>query len=390
MRRVLGVVTSARSDFGLLLPLIQAAQADPAFEVQVYATGMHFSRRHGFTLDEILAAGLEPALIRVPVARSDDGALAVGRAIGAGVAAFAEALSLGHPDLLVVMGDRYDMFPAVLAALPLTLPVAHLAGGELTEGVIDDAIRHAVTKLSHLHFPTLPAYAQRLMRLGEEPWRITVTGEPGLDVLNTFPFQDRAPLFAELGLDPNQAVTLFTFHPETLAPEAIDHTIAEVLAAAHQSSGQLLLTYPNADPGAERIIAALEAFITTRPGCRLVPHLGRARYLNWLRQADAMAGNSSSGIVEAASFQLPVINIGTRQSGRLAPRNVLSVATERTAIAAAWRQALSPDFRAGLAGLVNPYGDGHAVPRILERLKTQPLGTALMTKRFYEADSAGF
>jgi UDP-hydrolysing UDP-N-acetyl-D-glucosamine 2-epimerase len=382
--RTLGFVTSARSDFGLLLPLIQAAAAEPGLRVVVYATGMHFSPRHGHSLDEIVGAGLEPVLVRVPVAPEDDSPQAIGKAIGRGVAAFAGVLAMVPPDLLVVMGDRYDMLPAVLAALPLTLPVAHLAGGELTEGVIDDAIRHAVTKLSHLHFPTLPAYADRLMRLGEEPWRITVTGEPGLDVLRTLAVPPRAAVLGGLGLDPDRPVTVFTLHPETLAPAATGRAVAEVLAAAAEMPGQMVLTYPNGDTAADLIVAAIERFAADRPGCRVVPHLGRTRYLHLLHHAACMVGNSSSGIVEAASFRLPVVDIGQRQGGRLAPANVLRVAAERAAVAAAWRQALSPAFRAGLEALVNPYGDGHAVPRILARLRQEELGPRLLVKRFHE------
>ena len=387
--RKLGFVTSARSDFGLLLPLIRAALAESSLAVTVYATGMHFSRSHGHTLDEIIEAGLESRLIRVPVSRLDDSPGAMAMAIGHGTAAFAAALTAAPvPDLLVVMGDRYDMLPAVLAALPLTLPVAHLAGGELTEGVIDDAIRHAVTKFSHLHFPTLPVYAERLMRLGEEPWRITVTGEPGLDTLSGFVFRERTALFAELGLDPGLPVSVFTFHPETLSPAATVTAIGEVLAAAAEMPGQLVLTYPNADTAADRIIAALEAFAANRsanrPRCLVIPHLGRDRYLHLLHHAACMVGNSSSGIVEAASFRLPVVDIGTRQGGRLAPANVLRVPAERQAVAAAWHQALSPEFRAGLAGLVNPYGDGRAVPRILARLVNETLDSRLLIKRFYD------
>ncbi|MEI8395099.1 MAG: UDP-N-acetylglucosamine 2-epimerase [Rhodospirillaceae bacterium] len=385
MPRHLGFVTSARSDFGLLLPLIRAARADDAFTVTVFATGMHFSVTHGDSFTEILEAGLEPVTVRVPVERDRAATVALAAAIGRGTVAFADALTARRPDLLVVMGDRYDMLPAVLAALPLTIPVAHLAGGELTEGVIDDAIRHAVTKFSHLHFPTMPDYAARLLRLGEEPWRVTVTGEPGLDVLRDFHFRERADLFAELKLDPLQPVSVFTLHPETLSPEATGRAVAEVLAAAAAMPGQILMTYPNADTGADTIIVALEAFAAACPDrCVVVPHLGRTRYLHLLHHAACMVGNSSSGIVEAASFQLPVVDIGARQGGRLAPRNVLRVPAEQNAVAAAWRQAVSPEFRDGLAGLDNPYGDGHAVPRILDRLKNVELGPRLLIKRFYE------
>ncbi len=385
--RTLGFVTSARSDFGLLRPLIEAAAADPRLRTVVYATGMHFSHAHGHSLDEIREAGFDP--VPVPVERTDDGPRAMAEAIGRGVTAFASALTATPPDLLVVMGDRYDMMPAVLAALPLTIPVAHLAGGERTEGVIDDAIRHAVTKMSHLHFPTLPDYARRLMRLGEEPWRITVTGEPGLDVLRDFPFKSRAEVLGELGLESGQPVCVFTFHPETLSPAATGAAIAEVLAAAAAMPSQLVLTYPNGDTSADVIIAAIEAFGADRPGCRVVPHLGRTRYLHLLRHAAAMIGNSSSGIVEAASFGLPVVDIGERQAGRLAPANVLRVPAERAAVATAWRRALSTAFRMGLQDLINPYGDGHAVPRILTRLAEEELGPRLLIKRFYEGPNSG-
>ncbi len=381
-QRTLGFVTSARSDFGLLRPLIEAAAADPRLRPVVYATGMHFSRDHGYSLGEIIEAGLEP--VPVPVERSGDGALTLALAIGRGVTAFAEVLSAAPPDLLVVMGDRYDMMPAVLAALPLTIPVAHLAGGELTEGVIDDAIRHAVTKMSHLHFPTMPAYARRLIRLGEEPWRITVTGEPGLDVFRDFRFKTREEVLGELGLAPEQPVCVVTLHPETLSPAATGAAIAALLAAAASCPTQLVLTYPNADTGSEIIISAIEAFAAGRSGCRVVPHLGRTRYLHLLHHAACMVGNSSSGIVEAASFRLPVVDIGQRQGGRLAPGNVLRVPAEADAIAGAWRLALSLAFRAGLAGLINPYGDGRAVPRILERLAEEPLGSRLLVKHFHE------
>lgn len=384
MALTLGFVTSARSDFGLLLPVIRAAMGEPAFAVRVYATGMHFSSRHGQTLDEVLASGLESCLTRVPVDVETDCAVGMANAIGCGVTAFAQVFAAAAPDLLVVLGDRFDMVPAVLAALPFNLPVVHLCGGELSEGVIDDAIRHAVTKLSHLHFPALLAYGERLIRMGEEPWRVTVTGQPGLDVLTDFPFAARDAVLARWGLSGDRPVTVFTFHPETLSVEGTRQAIAAVLAAAAAVDTQILMTYPNADTSGEVIIGEIERFAAQRADCRVVPHLGRDNYLNLLHQADAMVGNSSSGIIEAASFALPVVDIGGRQQGRLAAANVIRVPVDRDAIAAAWRQALTPRFRAGLAGLVNLYGDGHAVERIVSRLKAVELGPRLLIKRFHD------
>ncbi len=384
MTRTLGFVTSARSDFGLLRPVIAAALEDPGFAVAVYATGMHFSRRHGHTVDEILDAGLGPWLVPIDSTPADDSAAGLAEAMARSVAGFGRQFAAAPPDLLVVLGDRYDMVPAVVAALPFTLPIAHLAGGELTQGVIDDAIRHAVTKLSHLHFPSLPAYAERLLRMGEEPWRITVTGLPGLDVIGTLRFGTREAVLGELGLDPAQPVTVLTVHPETLAPERTGALIEAILAAAVTAGSQLVITYPNADTSADVIIAAIKAFAACAPRCRLVPHLGHHRYLNLLRHAGAVVGNSSSGILEAASFRLPVVDVGDRQAGRIAPANVIRVPAEAGAVAAAWRRALSPAFRSELEGLVNPYGDGQAVPRIIARLKTVELGPKLLAKAFHD------
>lgn len=384
MKRTLGFVTSARSDFGLLLPLIRQAEADPAFDTVIFATGMHFSAAHGASLSEIQASNLTSRIIQLPIIPDGEGKEATADAMGREVSAFAQAFAGLRPDLLVVLGDRYDMIPAVIAALPMTIPVAHISGGELTEGVIDDSIRHAVTKMSHLHFPAMEEYAARLQRMGEEPWRIHVTGEPGLDVIASFPYSPRSQVFADLGLRENQPLTIFTLHPENVSEAGNGEAIHTVLDAADSVDSQIVLTYPNSDPGSAGIIEAIEAFASSRPHCVVFPSLGRNRYLNVLKQADAMVGNSSSGIVEAASFRLPVINLGDRQQGRMAPANVLNVPFERQAIVSAWRKALSADFRQELAGIKNPYGDGHAVERILSVLRTAELGAPLTRKRFHD------
>lgn len=384
MTRKLAFVTSARSDFGLLLPLIRAAEADARFAVTVLVTGMHLSG--GSSLAEIEAARLSSLLVKVKADPGGDSPAQVAMAMGTAVSGFARELDRLRPDLLVVLGDRFDMMPAVIAALPLTVPVAHISGGELTEGVIDDSIRHAVTKLSHLHFPAMPEYARRLERLGEEAWRIHVTGEPGLDVITNHPYRPCDAVFAELGLDPTLPLTIFTLHPESMDPGGSAALIARVLAAAERVSSQIVLTHPNSDPGSAAIIAAITDYAASRPHCRLVPSLGRARYLDVLNQADCMVGNSSSGIVEAASFHLPVVNIGDRQRGRIAPANVLHAAAETDAVAKAWAKALSPEFRAGLAGLSNPYGNGDAVGRILAVLGGVELGPRLITKKFNDGE----
>ncbi|CAA7621680.1 UDP-N-acetylglucosamine 2-epimerase [Magnetospirillum sp. UT-4] len=386
MSRTIGIVTSARADFGLLRGLMAAVRGAAGLDLLVYATGMHQSPAHGHTIDEVLAAGFGPVLVEVAALPADDGAAAVGDAIGRAVCGFSAAFAARRPDLLVVLGDRFDALPAALAALPFTLPVAHLCGGDVTEGAMDDSIRHALSKLSHLHFPQLESHAERLRRMGEEAWRITVVGQPGLDEVVAFRPRPRPEVLGGLGLDPARPVTVLTYHPETLAPGDGADAVAALLRAAAGMDSQMVFTAPNADPGNAPIRAAIEAFAAGRPGCVYRQSLGRTLYLEMLNHADAMVGNSSSGLIEAASFRLPVVNIGERQRGRLAPANVITCADDADAIAAAWRRALDPGFRAGLAGLVNPYGDGRSVEKVLAVLATVPLDRRLIVKRFAGAD----
>lgn len=385
MTRRIAIVTSARSDFGLLQPVIAALMTDPAFVVTVFASGMHHSLMHGHTIDEVRAAIPPACLHEVPVWQSDDTAGAVGHLMASALEAFTQAFVAVKPELLLVLGDRFDMFPAVLAAMPLMIPIAHISGGEITEGVIDDAIRHAITKLSHVHFPSQKAYAERLERMGEESWRVIVTGEPGLDALRDFPFRTRAEVLAELNLDPALPLSIVTCHPETLEPENTRHLIESTLAAADQVKCQIVITYPNGDPGSDVIIKAIERYCDGRPGCVVWPSLGRHRFLDVLNQCVCMVGNSSSGIVETASFALPTLNLGLRQSGRLAPRNVIALSdyTHQTVLTA-WRRAIDPTFRATLVGMENPYGDGYAVERIVTALKGLPLDRTLLHKKFVD------
>ena len=379
--RRIGIVTSARADFGLLRRLMTAVEADPALDLTVYATGMHFSAEHGNTIDEVRAAGFAH-VVDVPVPYSGADPADIARKMGLGVAAFADMFKDRRPDILVVLGDRFDAYPAALAAMPFAIPIAHIAGGEVTVGVIDDVIRHSFTKLAHLHFVTTEVYAQRVRQLGEEAWRVVMAGQPGLDDIAEFSARPKAVVWRGLDLDQSWPVSLLTYHPETLDAAGTGDAIAEVLGAAEAVETQILFTAPNADTGSVPVRSAIEDFCTARPSAVFRASLGRALYLEVLAHADCMVGNSSSGLIEAASFRLPVVNIGSRQQGRIAPRNVLHAEGRRGPIAEAWAQALDPAFRAELVDLKNPYGDGRATLRIVERLKTVALGPRLLTKQF--------
>ena len=383
MARTIGVVTVARSDYGHLVPLLEALRDCPDVALQLHVAGGHLSPRFGETVRAIEADGW-PIAARVETVGASDAAVEVAAGLGAGVAGFARALERTRPDLLVLLGDRGEMLAAAVAALPLVIPVAHLHGGEITEGAIDEQARHAITKLAHLHFPAAEAYARRIRQMGEEPWRVHCLGAPGLDRFARPAALSREDLARRIGLPLRRPTLLVTFHPATLAPgEAGQHT-AELAAALETVDGDVVITYPGADAAYDAVIRRFEALAASRPGTRVVPALGEDGYGAMLREADVMVGNSSSGLIEAPTFALPAVNVGIRQRGRVRGANVIDVEAAREEIVAGIRRALDPAFRAGLRGLANPYGDGHAAPRIARVLREVELGPRLLRKRFVD------
>jgi UDP-hydrolysing UDP-N-acetyl-D-glucosamine 2-epimerase len=385
--RTIGVVTVARSDYGHLLPLLEAIRSAPGLALQLFVAGGHLSKRLGGTVSRIEADGWT-ITDRVETLDESDAPedLAVGA--GAGVAGFARAFARHRPDLVVVLGDRIEMLAAAVAALPLTIPVAHIHGGEVTEGAIDEQIRHAMTKLSHLHFPAAEPFARRILQMGEEPWRVHCCGAPGLDRLPRLAIVPRAELAARVGLPLRKPTLLVTLHPVTLEPEDTATHAEELAAALARADGDVIITSPGADTAHLTIVRRLEALAATRPATRMVPSLGEDTYCSLLREADVMVGNSSSGLIEAPSFGLPVVNIGSRQQGRLRAANVIDVGHGREEILAGLRRALDPAFRQSLVGLRNPYGDGHAAPRIVRILADVELGRRLVRKRFVDGLTA--
>jgi UDP-hydrolysing UDP-N-acetyl-D-glucosamine 2-epimerase len=388
MRRTIGIVTVARSDWGHLLPLLHEIRASSDLDLALYVTGSHLMPRFGRTVTFIEDAGWKIDEL-VEMQLDSDAPEAIARAIGVGIAGFAEALSRTRPGVLVVLGDRFEMLSAAVAALPLMLPVAHVHGGEVTEAVIDEQIRHAITKLAHVHFPAAEPYARRLRQMGEEPWRIHVCGAPGLDRFGTMTFLSRDQLAARLGIPLGRPTLLVTFHPVTLTPGETESHVTELLAALESVAADVVMTSPGLEVDSLGIVERLSAFVGRRSRARFVSSLGDEVYGSLLREVDAMVGNSSSGLIEAPSFELPVVNIGDRQRGRLRAINVIDVGHGRAEIAAGIARALDPGFRRRLAGLPNPYGDGRAAPRIARVLRELELGPRLIRKRFTDLESAG-
>jgi UDP-hydrolysing UDP-N-acetyl-D-glucosamine 2-epimerase len=379
--RTIAAVTGARSDYGLLVPVLRGIAADPTLRLKLFVTGMHLSPDFGLTVREV-ERDFE-ITERVEMLVASDTPEAISKSVGLGVIGFAQTYARHRPDILLVLGDRFETLAAVTAALPFTIPVAHIAGGEATEGAIDDAIRHAITKMSHLHFVALEEYRRRVIQMGEEPWRVTVSGEPGLDNISATPALPIAEIEARIGMSLEPPPLLITFHPATLEPGNAEVQIAELLAALDTVEMAMVFTAPNADAEGRVIGARIQDFVRLHPNSRLVTNLGTAAYLSMMRHSAAMVGNSSSGIVEAASFELPVVNLGSRQRGRVCGKNVIHAEMKADTIVRAIRSALSPVFRERIRGLVNPYGDGKAAPRIVEVLKTVPLDRNLLAKSFY-------
>lgn len=381
--RCVGLVTTSRADYGIYRPVIAEIRRRPELDLIVFAGGAHLIREVGDTIKEIEADGV-PIAERVEMPLGSDDAEGIASWMGRGTESFAHAYARHQLDLLIVLGDRAEMHAAASAAVPFGIPMAHIHGGEITEGAIDDALRHSITKMSHLHFPTTESHARRIRQMGEEPWRVTACGAPSLDNLATVPRLDRAELQRRCGLAWDRPPLLVTFHPATLEAESIEAQVGELTAALTGVEMPIVFTLPNVDAGGRQIADALRRFIDATPGTAMVRSLGTAGYFSLMAEAAAMVGNSSSGLVEAPSFELPVVNIGIRQKGRTRAANVIDVGGTRAEIRAGIDRALDPAFRSKLKGLVNPYGDGQAARRIADRLVSVELGPRLLHKTFVD------
>ena len=344
---------------------------------------MHLSPEFGLTVKAIESDGFEIG-DRIEMLLSSDTPEGIAKSMGLGTIGMAQSYARKRPDILMVLGDRFEMHAAALAALPFKIPVAHIHGGELTEGAIDDALRHSITKLSHLHFVSTEQYAHRVIQLGEEPWRVMVSGAPSLDNLHSLKLLDRQELEQQYGVRLDQPPLLVTFHPVTLEYEQTEWQMGELLGALSNVEMPVIFTMPNADTGGRAISRMIKEFVNTRPLTQIVDNFGTQGYFSVMATAAAMVGNSSSGMVEAPSFKLPVVNIGTRQQGRVRPANVIDVGYDRSEILKGVEKATQPEFREGLRQLENPYGRGRASDTIVERLKAVGLDETLTRKRFHD------
>jgi UDP-N-acetylglucosamine 2-epimerase (non-hydrolysing) len=375
------VVTGGRADYGPLLPLLRCFQESPRIEPTVIAAAMHLSQEHGMTINRIKKDGFTIGA-EVPMLESGEAQADVAHAAGRGVAKFADALSNLAPDAVLVLGDRFEIHAAAMAATLLRLPIIHLCGGDITEGAIDDAIRHSITKLSHLHFVTNPASADRVRQMGEDPSRVHVTGATSIDFIKSFDFLPRDEIEKRLEFKLLARNLLVTFHPVTLNDDNGLRELDEVLAALSKlpDDTAIIFTSPNADAGGGAFRDRIEAFVAGEKNLMSRDSLGQTLYFSLLRAADVVVGNSSSGLSEAPSVNTVCVNIGRRQAGRLHGQSTINCKADRGSIGAALTRALGDeefDFQ-------NPYGDGGASAKIVEVIESINDFKPFVQKKFFD------
>ena len=387
MSRKICVITGTRAEYGLLRWVMQGIHEMPELTLQIIATGMHLSPEFGLTYREIEKDGFHLDR-KVEMLTSSDTPVGIAKSMGLGLIGFADALAELQPDLIVVLGDRYEIFSAVAAAMVGRIPVAHIHGGEATEGLIDEAIRHSISKMSHLHFVAAEEYRDRVIQLGEQPERVFLVGGLGIDNIKRLELLDRTALEDSLNFRLAERNLLITFHPVTLESATASDQMLELLTALDAlSDTRLIFTLPNADTDGRSLIKMIEEFVACHDNARAYTSLGQVRYLSCLAHVDGVVGNSSSGLLEVPSFRKGTINIGDRQRGRLQAASIINCAPERRAISMAIAQLYTTEFQTGLADVHNPYGEGGASAKIVEIIRGCDLDP-LLKKRFYDLPCA--
>jgi GDP/UDP-N,N'-diacetylbacillosamine 2-epimerase (hydrolysing) len=362
---------------------MQGIKDDPTLTLQVIATGMHLSPEFGLTWRDIERDGFAIDH-KVEMLTSSDTPVGIAKSMGLGMIGFADALQALKPDLVLVLGDRFEIFAAASAALVARIPIAHLHGGEATEGLIDEAIRHSITKMSHLHFVAAEEYRRRVIQMGEQPCKVHLVGGLGIDNIKRLALLQRSELEASLDFALGAKSLLVTFHPVTLETATAEDQMAELLAAlAELKDTQLIFTLPNADTDGRALIAMVQQFVATHANARAFTSLGQLRYLSTVALVDGVVGNSSSGLAEVPSFRKGTVNIGDRQRGRLMANSVINCDPERASIGAALNTLYSNQFQASLATVRNPYGDGGASDKIVALIKAAELD-GILKKRFFD------
>lgn len=369
MKKTICIVTGTRAEYGLLRPIIKQVIATNSFEIKIVATGMHLSEDFGLTYKEIEADGISIDA-KIDVLQNDDSNKAMSKAIGIGVIRFAEYFGKTQPAMVVVLGDRFEIFAAATAAAVACIPIAHLYGGETTEGAVDEFFRHSISKMSYLHFTSTEQYRQRVINMGETPDRVFNVGATGVENILSMPLMTIDELAQSIGFNLNSPYALVTFHPVTLEKNTAPKQIEDLLSALNETNGlNYIFTKANADANGRAINKKIDAYCEEKRNAIAFTSMGVLRYLSAMKYCEMVIGNSSSGIMETPSFKKPTINIGDRQKGRICAKSVISCEAEKHSIINSLKKARSQEFLDEIAHQSSPYGDGKTSEKIAAVMK---------------------
>lgn len=382
MIKKIAVFTGSRAEYGLLFFLLRDIENDPDLQLQLIVSGAHLSHEFGNTYTQIEQDGFT-INEKIEILLSSDTSIGVAKSIGLGILGFSDALNRLEPNILVVLGDRYEAFAAAQTAMILRIPVLHIHGGEITEGAYDDAIRHAITKLSYIHCTSTEEYRNRVIQLGEMPERVKNVGAIGLDYLKRGSFLSLHELSTSLGFSISKPYFLVTYHPVTLAKENAEESFRSILDSLDAFPDyQVIITYPNADDRGRGLISMIETYAQKQPSRVFAfSSLGQQRYLSAVKNSTVVIGNSSSGIIEVPAFKVPTVNIGLRQKGRLAGNSVIHCEAVKSSIIKAISSAIDGSYKEKHIEIINPYGEGNASQQIVNIMKTMDIN---LVKNFYD------
>lgn len=380
IRKIL-VVTGTRAEYGLLKNVIRKIDEDPQLQLYLVVTGNHMSREYGHTIDEIIEDGFHINQ-QIDMMLSSDKASSLVKSMGIQLMQLADTLEREEPDMVLVLGDRYEILAVASATTVMNIPLVHISGGEITQGAIDEQIRHAITKMAHIHFADAEEYKQNIISMGEEPWRVFNVGTLGIENIKSVEFLNQQQLYDDLGMWIDEETLLVTYHPVTLEEERLVEQMDNLIGALSDCNKKIIITYPNIDCGGRYIIDRLVAFAENNQKVCLVKSLGMRRYLSVMKYCGAIVGNSSSALVEAPYLKKAVVNIGNRQKGRLMASNIISCSNMYQDIVASIEYALSGEFEEQLPQTISLYGEGDTSKQIVETLKTVELGENILIKRF--------
>ncbi len=377
------VITSSRADYGLLKALLEEIQKSKVLSLQLVVSGTHLSSAHGMTLKEIEQDNFK-IHAKVSVIQKTDGASDICKSISEGIYGFSKAFETLTPDMLLILGDRYEILAAAIAATITNIPIAHLHGGEVTMGAFDEVFRHSITKMSHLHFVAAKEYEKRVIQLGENPNTVFNVGGLGTDSIRRTELFSKQELSEQLGIEFDRPMLLVTYHPVTLHKQESSADLEALLKALDYFTGcKIIFTIPNADTDGLKMAQKIRTYVNNNNNVYFIPSLGQKKYFSCLNNFDALIGNSSSGLLEAPSFKIPVINIGPRQKGRLKADSIIDCEANEKEIRIAIEKALSNDFKIILKKVKNPYGEGGASSKIISVLENCDISN-LLAKSFFD------